>query len=170
MTLRRRSREMRSLVVLTALVLAAAAPAAAGEQIVHFKLLPHSVVAFGEPTSACPAGTKELEISSPDGAAVGTQFVCTQTVTFPDGQTLVEVNTVVWDFGGGDRLFANATATFSFAPDFQTADFAATGTVTGGEGRYAGATGWLKASGPVTFDETFSPHLNVNTIVKLAGS
>lgn len=161
---------MRFVVVLTALVLTAAAPAAAGEQIVHFKLLPHAAVTFGEPTSACPAGTKELEISSPDGASVGTQFVCTQTATFPDGQTLVEVNTVVWDFGGGNRLFANATATFSFAPDFETADFAATGTITGGEGLYADATGWLKASGPVTFDETFSPHLNVNSIVKLGSS
>lgn len=158
---------MKYVVVLTIALVAWVSPASAGDRVIHFKLLPDSEVTFGAPTSACPAGTKELEISSPGGAAVGTQFVCTQTATWADGQTLVEVNTVVWDFSGGNRLFADATATFSFAADFVTADFTATGTITGGEGIYRGASGWLKASGPVTFDETFSPHLNVNSIVKL---
>lgn len=150
-----------------AVALAMVAPAAAGDGIVHFKLLPESAVLFGPPTAACPAGTKGIDISSPAGSVVGRQYVCTQSAGFVDDTTLVEVNTVTWDFGNGDRLHADATAIFSFAGDFQTADFAAFGTITGGTGRYEGASGSLKAQGHVTFDELFEPHLNVNSIVKL---
>ena len=69
------------------------------------------------------------------------------------------MNTVVWDFGHGNRLFAEFTATFSFADDFSRAGFAASGRVAGGEGRYDGASGWIRASGPVTFEELRLPHL-----------
>ncbi len=149
------------------IALVIAAPAAAGERIVHFKLLPSSPVLFGPPTAACPAGTKEIDISSPAGSVLGRQYVCTQSAGFVDDVTLVEVNTVVWDFGNGHRLYADATAIFSFSGDFLTADFAAFGTITGGTGRYEGASGTLKAHGPVSFDELFEPHLSVNSIVKL---
>jgi hypothetical protein len=154
------------LVLVTVAALAAPQAASASGGVVLFKLLPESEVLFGDPTDACPGGTKEIDMSSSSGRVIGRQRVCTLRSKL-SADRLVEVNTVEFDFRRGNVIRSRARAVFSFSDDPSRATFTATGTVKGGTGRYAGARGRLFACGPVEFDESGAPHLNVTSIIAL---
>ena len=152
--------------LLAAVVLALPATASA-RTLIQFKLLPHSPVVFGPPTAACPVGTKTIAMSSPSGRVIGEQRVCTLRESFPSDDRLVEVNTVVLDFGSGNAIRARATAVFTFSADPSRATFAAAGVVTGGTGRYRNARGLQVAYGSVRFGEDGAPQLDVDSLIVL---
>ena len=155
----RRSVPLVVVAALAALALSAGATAVAaapGALVVRIVDTP----TFLEPTAECPAGRGEAQLRSPHGAIVGSVENCIHRSDFacsPAGCTLVENALQTFRLAGG-TVYVRARLTYRFNADFSSAIHVIVGSVVGGSGVYAGASGALFGGGPIRFDPDGTPH------------
>ena len=144
---------------LAALALSAGATAAAlapGPLVVRIVETPTPL----EPLPAGCEGGGVAQLRSPQGAIVGSvencilrsDFACSQA-----GCTLVENALQTFQLAGG-TVSVRARLTYRFNADFSSANHVIVGSVVGGTGAYAGASGALIGGGPIQIDPDGTPH------------
>ncbi len=75
----------------------------------------------------------------------------------PQNCTVTETARQTFSFREGTVVVA-ARLIYRYNSDFSFALHTISGTVVGGTGRYAGASGWLVGGGPIRIDPDFTPH------------
>jgi hypothetical protein len=101
-------------------------------------------------THSCAAGRALTGLTTVSGQATGASMFCIDTAPFDfETQTLAQTGTLTFNLPGGKIVTATTIvdrlATYPFSQSI-------TGTIVGGEGRYAGATGTVAGAGSIFFD------------------
>ena len=91
-----------------------------------------------------------------------TTAIVEQVVTFTGATTAIASNTTVYTAANGDELFVSWTGTASSSGADNT--FSGPETITGGTGRFAGATGSTWVSGTASFATMTGQFTSVGTI------
>ena len=154
----RRSALLVAVAALAALALSAGATAVAAPGTLVVRIV--DTPTFLEPTPECPAGRGEAQLWSPRGAIVGSVENCIHRSDFAcseAGCRLVENALQTFRLAGG-TISVRAKLTYRFNADFSSAIHVIVGSVVGGSGVYAGASGTLFGGGPIRFDPDGTPH------------
>jgi hypothetical protein len=91
-----------------------------------------------------------------------TTAIAEQIVTFTGAATAIASNTTVYTAANGDQLFVSWTGTATSSGPDNT--FSGPETITGGTGRFAGATGSIWVSGTASFATMTGQFTSVGTI------
>ena len=141
-------RTLRAVVAVAVLILAMAAPAAAGHKRGHDVPIKGALVgidAVDPGAPMCPAGTswRYMSVGTGNVSHLGkVDFVVTHcTVLNPDLTGSFGNGTITFTAPNGDELVIAQWGTFVVSPDFTVSDIELSWTVVGGTGRFDGATG-----------------------------
>jgi hypothetical protein len=155
------------LVTLAAAVFGSSAAAStATREAIVFRIVDTPV--FLEPTAECPYGRGEAQLRSLRGAIVGRVENCVLASEFScEGRcTLTERARQTFHLRDG-TIDVSARLIYRFSDDFSFALHTISGSIVGGTGRYAGASGWLVGGGLIRFDPDFTPHPELTEILVL---
>jgi hypothetical protein len=146
-------------VVLLALLTMIPMTAAAGhrgERSIWYRITDTPTFSEG-PLPVCEF-TDTVAIEALSGEALGTTTLCVKKVVYDEGPpfSFTEYGRLEVDLPHGSIYFKVAF-TNTFNADGTAAAHDARGEITGGTGRYRGATGNLRGSGPVLFDSEGTP-------------
>jgi hypothetical protein len=131
---------------------AAAAASASSTLTLRVTAPPHFAGAVG----SCPANHVADTVTSPAGAVLGELDGCFQTFELLTDGGDVFTATYTFDLRGG-RISTSVVGRETPTPTGLQMDV--TGTVTGGSGLYAGASGTIAGGGPVDFTSGIHPDL-----------
>jgi hypothetical protein len=109
-----------------------------------------------------------VAIEAIDGQVLGTTTLCVKKVEerFGPPYQFIERGRLVVELPDG-ALYIKVTFTDTYNSDFTSAAHDARGTINRGTGRYDGATGTLRGSGPILFDSDGTPQPFLTYRVKL---
>ena len=144
---------------------AVASPKATEGTTIQLKLA--SPMFFLPATPSCPAGRARTRLTTIDGRTVGALESCIQSFmpTGPNSQ-VVDLQ-LTFRFSGG-VIDATVVDSETFDDSFTTITESWDGTVTGGSGLYAGATGTLGGGGTLSFLPDGSIAVDIVAVIDLA--
>jgi len=116
---------------------------------------------FLPPTPGCAAGRAHTMLVTESGATIGSSMFCIASAPFdPVTSVLVQTGTLTFHLPGGaiiaETTIVDNLAIYPFAQSI-------TGTVVGGRGIHARASGTVEGSGTIVFDENgdFDPDTTI---------